>query len=1047
MQKELEYAEKQKQEYLELVKQEEQRNREEKIRQEREDEEREFKKKLQREREAQEEELKKERERVKKMQEEEEQMRQERMRKIKEEHERELEKERERIKKLKEEEEVKLEQERLKYQEEMRKIKEETMKLQKEKEKYEEERQRELENYRKELEKQKLKEIEDNKRMEEELLKQRQKELENMKKQKEEMINKYSKVDKNGKPIGNASLDYNPNGNSEIEIEEIDDKAHLKKQTNKITAKNNYATDKGLLETDEDREDDEENYNKQVVQMSNIDLKEEENSDFELNDSLMKGDFSDAKEFQKKLAAKGEKIESNKKIKELQEPDLMSALEKKNKEKELQEKRDREAKLAKEKEDQEREKNKVVEVSEDKEVENKDDDEYDESKIVVKPVNNKEEDYYHAKFEDFNKSFPDKTYTYISRRQALFSNQYFNGHIMSEINLIDVVKQINLIYSDNLESQYAEHEDKFYEIFSKEMIDTSDEYMQSIINTNPDINPYLGNISNLQSLDTLFTKSYNYKEPVSELKGMKYFRASNSDGDSFYRLVMLSLIEDYILDNDRREIEKLVLDIHFRIANDDKDLDKNTVNALIRFYQIIYLCLNSMKENDIFKAHAILLLGFNSPDKSLDFILVHYLRKLVYLVMINIESNYSNRPKRKTIKRMNNEEHDDINPNLIFHKQHEACKFSLQLVPTIFNINLNIISVDGCVDNKEPKFQIKYNKFYPLTPKIEGKEPTTRTINLLYNINKYDLLYSEEKKSKMDIDNKEIYNSEFKLTEKQKCHKCEQMEEFVAIPFYGISFCYGCALAYIKILAFQRISIMNRENFINREFYSRPFEIVSGVFIGDELYTSIFKENIIQTVIKNLKYLCFTCSQQKEEKDIKIIKECKCNYCKECLNAIVNKSTFGFKVTNKFEKSKVTTRCTCYDLFNIDSALELMELDLVKLKAEALERQNEYAQSLCISCQTKVRENLDSVDEDIFKTLSILNELKNPEDKEVSFVTHTICLKCIEVLITADEENPNAHLDKTANKEIFCEICKVTHLIDHNVWKKIVKKPCECIII
>lgn len=178
-------------------------------------------------------------------------------------------------------------------------------------------------------------------------------------------------------------------------------------------------------------------------------------------------------------------------------------------------------------------------------------------------------------------------------------------------------------------------------------------------------------------------------------------------------------------------------------------------------------------------------------------------------------------------------------------------------------------------------------------------------------------------------------------------------------------------------------------------------------------------------------------------------------------------------------------------MFDIDSALKTLKINLDAHKKNANKRLDEVVKILCLKCGCDSRNNEDGISNRSgnnlnFTTIKIkeaqVNENKPPivnqpkinkkkslpqnpiqkneeEDKYVSNSDHIICNNCIEdysrSLINNNNNNNENNKNKKENKNneknsqensstIFCNICEADHSIDAKILNNILKKKNCC---
>lgn len=670
-----------------------------------------------------------------------------------------------------------------------------------------------------------------------------------------------------------------------------------------------------------------------------------------------------------------------------------------------------------------------------------------------------EEIYYHSLFSQYSSVFQEKTYTYRRRRNAILQNQYFNEYIMGENNLIDKAKQILRRYYLTQEQQFLssmKEIENFYEIFTPFLQKGTPESYVISIQEIP-ANCYNSCVSPLLEVQDLIGKLYKQVG----FKTLKYYRAVEMDGNSFYRSFLFCWLEYNISTNKPREIQKLILDI-YKIVKEKISEEEEKKGSIDNFFKIMHEILRYLEKNKREKAHSILLSAFNASDNCFNLVLDIYLRNLMYLIAEDFQNDIISRSQIKIRKALNNtdkEEIDDINLMLFVNNQNEAFKMALQIIPMIFNVNLILNVVDGAFSsNSSLKCSTEAFNCMTIDPKMKDNAEFAEvqppfTIQLLYNLSGYYPVYEESNPAIQLLKSKNILNVEqieFYSEESKPCNKCKMNDKVYSIPIYGISFCGSCTKGTINSFTKKRASFLNKENYHSREFYCRGFEIFPGIFINEPLYSHLFKESIGATLVKSLKNLCFMCDEIKEEGELLQFDDCLCQFCNPCLSKHLIDATQGAIVLNKFDKILIEAihkipkkRCVCNEIFNVDKTVSLLKIDVAEKKVEAAKRMKVYIQTYCLLC-INVKRGQDDVGtdntRDVCKLLKVIEDGSHdctPEEQ------HVICLECIEKIKELDNKE-----DTSEFKTINCQVCQVEHKVSKEVWKStIYSSSCNCLIL
>lgn len=679
----------------------------------------------------------------------------------------------------------------------------------------------------------------------------------------------------------------------------------------------------------------------------------------------------------------------------------------------------------------------------------------------VIPILKEIEVHYHSFFQSFPINFQEKAYTFRRRRESLIENKcYFNSHILAEKNLVDSLKSAPIQYYQTLEVQYEEFK-AISKDFNKDIFSTfsfvleiskANNYIKSLF-TNPP-NLYFSRISSM----------FDFKDYLSnfhiERSGLfsKYslIRISMSDGDSFYRAFMFSLIENYILKADAHELRKLILDV-YKIMQQNSSYIATRKEQLNCLFNIFHEILIHIENYRVCEAHKTLVSAFNSEDCFFNDIIIFYLRFLIHLVAESYyDEAFKTYPGIKSKLVSGAEDIHDINLLMITNIKNEVCKYTLQLIPTIFNVNLEILIIDGYVQNSKGQVKSSFETFRPQkTNKFEGAPETS--ISLVYFLNNFLISYEENGKVLKEIKKyPEIYQTdflEFKLIQDSsvKCERCKKSEDEVSVPEFGVSFCLLCAKELTDFLCKQRASTINKENYHSREYYCRPFSIIEGFEIGDMLYTHLFKQNIATTVASYLKLLCFSCDTVKTSSDLITLSECNCQFCLACLESYIIKYTQGKYILNKLEKSGYPKiKCPCSNIFNAEMALSYLDFNQAEREEEAMQRLEKYTLSFCMRCIKRVIDSMKAGEigkqsEVPHVVVQILELKSNPTETQLCFGPHLLCIDCLDILRQAYLLEPNG---SNKVREANCKICDTTHYIQAEIWKELMKPPsCKCLVI
>ena len=697
---------------------------------------------------------------------------------------------------------------------------------------------------------------------------------------------------------------------------------------------------------------------------------------------------------------------------------------------------------------------------------------------------------------------------YQRRKKAFMEQNYFSNYIMKEKNIVEQVKKMNKNYQDILEENLKQYEQKkaFSTIFNLVIGDDN--------NFNQEIEKLYKEVSSKKK------KNFNYKSKIGPIESMENFamyynlsKADNNefktinqnfnfwrrilvDGNSFYRTFIFSLIEYYIFKKNLHEIKKIILGIA-RLSDEevvvsDKKIDFKKILAVFSF---IYNCLEKKK---YYEAYLKFIYAYEFEKYDFDEAMIIYCR---YVIFCNVDELYNNaiRGPNGNINNLNNI--DKVDPNSILRFSFEPLKIVFNSIPLIFNVNLEIISLDGGLNKDGNNFKIYYNKF---TDFSINELPM---ISIGYFFSSYFKIYTKDyqknilKDFSYDIfskENQSILSRNLYVDNEEEltlCKKCNKETKFVYLINNNLFSCENCFKKDIDTILKQRTNDYSKEKYNNLEYYTRDIIIKDKININDYDIIYLTGMNIISYLVKNSKSLCCQCGKPCFTEILEM--KCGCQFCKECLMQNLEAATNGDIYQNKFEKKYAEKfGCLCKNVFEPEEAFNLLKLDPNKYRVNALNRMNQYVGIFCMICGSQLLDggdemmvNSNRTNDNYFRfkikkpdnlmrelmkeqrnsqrsnTLSnnngninsnnneinsigtnIYNNGRNLENEdEISFCDHVICANCIEKELQKDAQNYDK---KNQDKVFHCKICDVDHVIEYTQWNKIFKKGCcsNCLI-
>ena len=557
----------------------------------------------------------------------------------------------------------------------------------------------------------------------------------------------------------------------------------------------------------------------------------------------------------------------------------------------------------------------------------------------------------------------EESYYFLLRRNSFLDNNYFEYKLSIDSSGYDKIKT-NKNYSRK----------QFNLLESEDMKINQISYRKYIFKK--------GNIIKISEIEDIKSLIYkigfkNYKNPIllDIISSITSFRQVENDGNSFYRAFYFSLIENYVNKNKNEDLIFIINDLMKTLPKDIDNFDK-IINVIKQFKSNYSLEL--LEE------------AFNDPELFFDEAIILYFHKCI--------------GEFKNIT--------DI--NIYYEINFEFFKN----ICNIFDVNIEIFYLDG------NEFKPKFNKCFI---KSNQSNLDTITISLGYFFNSFHIIYTkDELNHSSSLINQNLSKEIFIINNLReiKCQKCRNAtSSFVLLIKTKTIFCYNCLNFFLNNILINRAIMFVKNNFIDLEYYTRPINIFDDIEITSQIYFSINEKSILDELYDIILKICFNCYNIS---DSIIILNCKCQFCQNCLESFIDKSTDNYKILNEFEKnSRTPIKCLCKSNFNLDEAIKYSKGIKEDDYKEAKKRLFDYIQNLCCIC---------TLEKGRFNFINV--ELKNE-------IPHLICVDCYEDLIKNNDsnilnrENDDSFSIGNGNK-IDCKICCKEHYL--NPTNKILRK-------
>ena len=516
------------------------------------------------------------------------------------------------------------------------------------------------------------------------------------------------------------------------------------------------------------------------------------------------------------------------------------------------------------------------------------------------------------------------------------------------------------------------------------------------------------------------------------------YRRVKSDGDSFYKSFMFSLIEKYIVYKNYLQFKLLIWDFYSKLNEEKPFFYKDVqidINETIIIFEILFNYLNKNKIKDCIEMLNLCFCEKNNFCNSL----VKYMKiKLGCFIKDNYKLFNKDEYKGIIQDKYYGEEH--LNYSLYLQEkvllmQYEPDLFIYYITPLVFQMNFKLILNEHFSENIKVYHNFPLESEYYIDLIYDDKNYLIGYNTKYYNLLNYDIqdddiinVYKKIKSGSDDgyVENRKVNEIDESITiykEKIFCSKCkDKYDEIILNKIYpDFLICQNCLKYCINKVLINRINNLENEGYENIEYYTRNIELSDDEKNKEKLYLSPseFKfiygeeETIYSQIINLIKNPCTSCLKVFDIDSV-IKMECNCKLCNECINQLIEKNS---------------TKCICGNNFNLKYVKEQLndlngnENNSVNLHATI--NPDDY-NDICMICNNKI---------DVNNKKSSNKNYYKPD--EINFKEHKICLKCLEKLI--NQKNETEYIPEK------CKICENTvHNINYRHMKKFFRETYKC---
>ena len=637
-----------------------------------------------------------------------------------------------------------------------------------------------------------------------------------------------------------------------------------------------------------------------------------------------------------------------------------------------------------------------------------------------------------------------------NKKNNIISGKIFEENQKVDIILTEILEMQNESHMDIIKTNYEKEKLKNLPKINSDELNNIEELEEKLFGKEeflPEINSPFSKLENLQ---TFIYKYSAHENPPLMVKAIKHFnnwRITLGDGNSFYRVIMFFIIENYIFSKNIELLEAILNEMTSDKFIQDYKLKKLEYKKPFEILSTILIMLeNNMEE----KAYKLFLKAYNIKNGCFDMLLIIYLKRVLYDYAEKINKLLDE--KKKTSQDKDLIESIKINLDEIENLYIQPNINNLYIIASLFDININLMAINGDFFQPKIDFKIIIN---------EEEDNPIPTCIMGFFFSSFHILYSPNFendifKNVLEEDNPSITQLTFTLKDKKKCDICFKDTKHIIFLQKKFIVCHPCLQNYLNEILNERKSNFSKDKHFSLEYYSRKIHIQDDFYLDDYEYIELFEEkNIVNELFIYLN--CNACDKTNLKKNDLVKLKCGCIYCRECFDDAILQLTnnYGFLLECEYEIFKSKFECACKKLHSYKDLAKLVKKTDENLE-EAKKRMKEYIKVRCMICiknlqneekvkKIKMRKDSNIMDHfmctkcynNCFKKNKItLTDEDNDEDREEEDenddedeTRDRIKDKDKDKETNEESKTKNKHkkMVKLEEQKIFCNICSVWH--------------------
>ena len=587
--------------------------------------------------------------------------------------------------------------------------------------------------------------------------------------------------------------------------------------------------------------------------------------------------------------------------------------------------------------------------------------------------------------------------------KIIISGKNFEENKKVEKILAEILETPNESHTDIIQINYEKDKLKNLPKINLEELNNIEHLEEKLFGNEELLSDVNSPFSKLENMQTFIYKYSAHENPSLMATSLKFFnnwRITLGDGNSFFRVIMFFLIENFIFEKNFEFFKPILNEMTSDKFIKDYKLKKIEYKKPFEILSTILIMIeNNMEE----KAYEFFLKAYKIKNGCFDILLIIYLKRVLYYYGEEINKLLDDKKKISEDKELI--EKIKFNLNEIDNLYIDPNINNLYLIAFLFEININLIAISGDF------FQPKTNCRIIITGDEENPSPTC---NMGFFYSSFHKIYAPNFendifKNVLEEDNPNITQLTFPLKEKKKCDICFKDTKHIVFLQKKFIVCLPCLQNYLTEIIKERKINFSKDYYFGTEYYSRKIHIQDEFYLDDYEYIELLEDkNIINELF--IFFNCSACDKINLKKNDLVKLKCGCIYCRECFDDAVLQLTnnYGYLLECEYELFRSKFECGCKQLYSYKDFVPFVIKTDEKFE-EAKKRMKQYIKYLCMICLKNLQ------NEEKVKKIKMRKD-NYVEDHLMCIKCHNNCFKKNKITLT-DEDNDEEREEEDENED------------------------------